>query len=141
MINRVKEQFKITIVAGRASAAPPVGPLLGQRGINIAEFSKQFNEATKHFTDGSPIPVSVYVGKNKTFNMKIGHVQSTFLLKKLACIDKGSSVSGSTNAIIIDIKKLYKLILQEYNIKDYKKQKAICKTLIATGKSMGLAFK
>ncbi|CUT17328.1 MULTISPECIES: 50S ribosomal protein L11 [Candidatus Ichthyocystis] len=91
MAKKVLGLIKLQIPAGKANPSPPLGPALGQRGLNIMEFCKAFNAATQSFDQGVPIPVVItaYVDKSFTFIMKAP--PATFLIKKEAGITKGSA--------------------------------------------------
>ena len=88
--------IKLQIPAGGANPAPPVGPALGQRGLNIMDFCKAFNDKTKDLEKGSPIPVVITAYKNKTFDFITKLPPVSFYLKKAAKIQKGSSTPGRT---------------------------------------------
>lgn len=95
MAKKIEAYIKLQVAAGQANPSPPVGPALGQRGVNIMEFCKAFNAATQGMEQGSPIPVviSVYSDRSFTFTMKTP--PASFLLKKAAGIKKGSSRPNS----------------------------------------------
>ena len=86
--------IKLQIPAGGANPAPPVGPALGQRGLNIMDFCKAFNDKTKDLEKGSPIPVVITAYKNKTFDFITKLPPVSFYLKKAAKIKKGSPTPG-----------------------------------------------
>ena len=94
MAKEVLGFIKLQIPAGGANPSPPVGPALGQRGLNIMDFCKSFNEKTKKAEKGAPIPVVITVYKDKTFKfiMKLSPV--SYYLKKAAKIEKGNSTPG-----------------------------------------------
>ena len=94
MAKEVLEFIKLQIPAGGANPAPPVGPALGQRGLNIGEFVKQFNERTKNLEKGAPIPVLITAYKDKTFKFVTKLPPVSHYLKKAAKIEKGSSTPG-----------------------------------------------
>ena len=94
MAKEVLEYIKLQIPAGGANPAPPVGPALGQRGLNIGEFVKQFNDRTKDLEKGAPIPVLMTAYKDKTFKFITKLPPVSHYLKKAAKIDKGSSTPG-----------------------------------------------
>ena len=85
---------KLQINGGQANPAPPVGPALGQRGLNIMEFSKAFNDATKEEVPGTPLPTTITIYVDKSFTFKIKTAPTSYLLKKAAKIDKGSQMPG-----------------------------------------------
>ena len=88
--------IKLQIPAGGANPAPPVGPALGQRGLNIMDFCKAFNDKTKDLEKGSPIPVVITAYKNKSFDFITKLPPVSFYLKKAAKLQKGSSTPGRT---------------------------------------------
>ncbi len=89
MAKKVVDQFKLQIPAGKANPSPPVGPALGQRGINIMEFCKAFNEKTKDMM-GFNIPVVITVYSDRSFTFVTKQPPATDLIKKAAGIQKGS---------------------------------------------------
>ena len=98
MAKKVAGQLKLQVAAGSATPSPPIGPALGQRGINIMEFCKAFNAQTQEMEKGSPVPVVItyYQDKSFTFVMKTPPV--TFFLKKAANIKSGSKEPGKAGA-------------------------------------------
>lgn len=98
MAKKVAGQLKLQVAAGSATPSPPIGPALGQRGINIMEFCKAFNAATQELEKGSPIPVVItyYQDKSFTFVMKTPPV--SYFLKKAANLKSGSKEPGKVVA-------------------------------------------
>ena len=94
MAKEVLEFIKLQIPAGGANPAPPVGPALGQRGLNIGEFVKQFNDRTKNLEKNAPIPVLITAYRDKTFKFVTKLPPVSHYLKKAAKIEKGSSAPG-----------------------------------------------
>jgi large subunit ribosomal protein L11 len=94
MAKKVQGYLKLQVPAGSATPSPPIGPALGQRGINIMEFCKAFNAQSQQMEKGSPIPVVItyYQDKSFTFQMKTPPV--SFFLKKAANVGKGSTTPG-----------------------------------------------
>ena len=88
--------IKLQIAAGGANPAPPVGPALGQRGLNIMDFCKAFNDKTKKLEKGAPIPVVITAYKDKTFKFVTKLPPVSHYLKKAAKIQKGNSTPGRT---------------------------------------------
>ncbi len=89
MAKPIKTIIKLQIPAGQANPAPPVGPALGQHGVNIAQFCQQFNEATKNMT-GDIIPAEITIYQDRTFEFRLKTPPVSALLKKAAGIEKGS---------------------------------------------------
>ena len=109
MAKEVLEFIKLQIPAGGANPAPPVGPALGQRGLNIGEFVKQFNERTKNLEKGAPIPVLITAYRDKTFKFVTKLPPVSHYLKKAAKIDKGSSTPGRESVGKVTIKDVEKI--------------------------------
>ncbi len=98
MAKKIAGQLKLQVKAGSATPSPPIGPALGQRGINIMEFCKAFNAQTQEMEKGSPVPVVItyYQDKSFTFTMKTAPV--SFFLKKAANLTSGSKEPGKVKA-------------------------------------------
>jgi len=96
MAKEILGLIKLQIPAGAANPSPPVGPALGQRGLNINDFCKAFNEKTKNLEKGAPIPVVITAYKDKTFNFVTKLPPVSYYLKKAAKIKKGNSTPGRT---------------------------------------------
>ena len=94
MAKKIDGYIKLQVPAGQANPSPPIGPALGQRGVNIPEFCKQFNAATQGIELGSPIPtvITVYADRSFSFEMKTPPV--SYFLKKAAGVPKGSQAPG-----------------------------------------------
>ena len=109
MAKEVLEFIKLQIPAGGANPAPPVGPALGQRGLNIGDFVKQFNDRTKNLEKGAPIPVLITAYKDKKFTFITKLPPVSHYLKKAAKIDKGSSTPGRESVGQVTIKDVEKI--------------------------------
>ena len=94
MAKKIEGYVKLEIPAGKANPSPPVGPALGQRGVNIMEFCKQFNAATQKGEVGVPTPVIITVYSDRTFTFVTKTPPTSYFLKKAAKIDKGSGTTG-----------------------------------------------
>jgi large subunit ribosomal protein L11 len=92
MAKKVIGYIKLQIPAGKANPSPPVGPALGQRGLNIMEFCKAFNAATQSVEPGLPIPVVITAFADKSFTFVMKTPPATILIKKAAKIEKGSPI-------------------------------------------------
>lgn len=139
MAKKIQAHIKLQVKAGQANPSPPIGPALGQQGVNIMEFCKAFNEQTKKVEPGTPIPVmiTVYVDRSFTFVMKTPPV--SFLLRKAVKIKSGSS-SPSRNSVVGIINKLQLeeiAKIKEPDLTAYDKDSAI-RTIIGSALSMGL---
>ena len=92
MAKKVVGLIKLQVPAGKANPSPPIGPALGQRGLNIMEFCKQFNAQTQGLEPGLPIPVVITAFADKSFTFVMKTPPATILIKKAAGIEKGSKV-------------------------------------------------
>ncbi len=93
-MKKIDGYIKLQVPAGQANPSPPIGPALGQRGVNIPEFCKQFNAATQKLEPGSPIPTIITVYADRSFSFEMKTPPASFLLKKAANIGKGSKTPG-----------------------------------------------
>jgi large subunit ribosomal protein L11 len=98
MAKKVAGQLKLQVPAGKANPSPPVGPALGQRGINIMEFCKAFNAATGDMEKGMPIPTVITVYADRSFSFTTKTPPATFLIKKAANLKSGSKEPGKVSA-------------------------------------------
>ena len=98
MAKKVAGYLKLQVPAGAANPSPPIGPALGQRGINIMEFCKAFNAQSQDMEKGSPIPVEITYYQDKSFTFRMKTPPVSFFLKKAAKLDKGSQTPGRGSA-------------------------------------------
>jgi len=94
MAKKIDGYIKLQIPAGKANPSPPVGPALGQRGVNIMEFCKAFNAATQKLEPGVPIPTTVTVYKDRSFSFITKTPPTSFFLRQAAGVEKGSELPG-----------------------------------------------
>ena len=94
MAKKVVAEVKLQIPAGAANPSPPVGPALGQRGVNIMEFCKQFNAQTQKMEKGSPIPVVITVYQDRSFTFEMRTPPVSYFIKKAAKLESGSKAPG-----------------------------------------------
>lgn len=139
MAKKITGYIKLTIPAGKANPAPPVGPALGQKGVNIMEFCKAFNAATQSAEPGTPTPVVITVYVDKSFDFITKTPPASFFLKKYAKIASGSSATKK-EAYVGKVTKaqceeIAKIKLQDMNANDIA---AATKTIIGTAESMGI---
>ena len=90
MAKKIDGYIGLQVPAGSATPSPPIGPALGQRGVNIMEFCKQFNAATADLEKGTPIPTKITVFSDKSFTFAMKSPPATYLIKKAAGLQKGS---------------------------------------------------
>ncbi len=138
MAKVVEKLVKLQVQAGKANPAPPVGPALGQAGVNIMEFCKAFNAKTQEMEAGMPLPVVISVYKDKSFDFVIKTPPASFLLMRAAKIQKGSAepnktkVGTVTQAQLEEIANAKMVDLNCYDVE------AGAKIIAGTARSMGL---
>jgi large subunit ribosomal protein L11 len=140
MAKEVVSQIKLYVPAGAANPAPPVGPALGQHGVNIMGFCKEFNEKTKG-RDPMPLPVVINVYKDKSFDFIIKTPPSSALLKKAAKLAKASGEAGKQPIATLteaQIEEIAKMKMEDLNTTDL--QQAVM-TIRGTARSMGIEVK
>ncbi|MCC0033623.1 MAG: 50S ribosomal protein L11 [Brucellaceae bacterium] len=98
MAKKIAGQLKLQVPAGSANPSPPIGPALGQRGINIMEFCKAFNAATQEMEKGQPIPVVITYFQDKSFTFQMKTPPVSYFLKKAAKLKSGSKTPGRASA-------------------------------------------
>ena len=138
MAKKVAGQLKLQVAAGSATPSPPIGPALGQRGINIMEFCKAFNAATQDVEKGQPTPVVItyYQDKSFTFVMKTPPV--TYFLKKAANLKSGSKEPGKASAGTISrdkVREIAEAKMKDLNANDVE---AAMRMVEGSARSMGL---
>ncbi len=138
MAKKVVGTIELMLPAQQASPAPPVGPALGQHGVNIMEFVKQFNAASKDFEPGTilPVVITVYQDRSFTFIMKTPPV--SYLLKKAAGVEKGASDPKRQKVGKVTLKQveeIAKMKLKDMNTDDLQ---AAMRTVAGTARSMGI---
>ncbi|XP_057316472.1 39S ribosomal protein L11, mitochondrial-like [Hydractinia symbiolongicarpus] len=131
--------LKMYIAAGKAAPSPPLGPALGQRGINIMQFCKDFNEKTKDFKSGIPVPTKI-VFKDRNFTFSINHPPASYFLKAAAGIEKGSANPGRDIIGTVTLKQIYEIALIKSEDRGFKNTplEGVCKCLIHSCHSMGI---
>ena len=138
MSKEVIAKIKLEIVAGQASPAPPVGPALGQHGVNIMGFVREFNDRTKKMDEGTVVPVLITVFKDKSFNFVVKTPPASYLLKKAAGIAKGSGAPNKDKVGKVTMKQIEDIArtkLPDLNAYDIEAAKRI---IAGTAKNMGL---
>jgi len=139
MAKEVTSQIKLQIPAGKANPAPPVGPSLGQHGVNIMEFCKQFNAKTQK-QEGSIIPVVISVYKDRSFSFIMKTPPASDLLKKAAGIIKGSGIPHKNKVGKItraQLEEIAKLKVEDLNASDIP---AAMHVIAGTARSMGITL-
>ena len=140
MAKEIVGYVKLQIKGGQANPAPPVGPALGQRGINIMEFCKAFNEKTKSLM-GKPIPVVITVYKNKKFDFVIKSPPVSYFIKEAAKLKGGSKEPGRVIVGSITTKQAEKIAQEKMKDLNAFDLKEATKIICGSAKSMGIEVK
>ena len=146
MAKKVVGSLKLQIKAGQANPSPPVGPALGQRGINIMAFCKEFNARTQEMEQGSPVPVVITYYADKSFSFETKTAPASFLLKKAAGLKpvgkrnraKGSDKPGRTTAGTVTAKQVREIA--EAKMKDLSANdiEAAMQIILGSARSIGI---
>lgn len=137
MAKKIKAQIKLYVSGAQANPAPPVGPALGQHGVNIMQFCKQFNEQTKG-KDGLTLPVVISVYEDRTFNFIIKSPPSSVLLKRAANLAKASGTAGKEvigSVTPRQVEEIAKIKAPDLNTSDLHQS---IKSIAGTARSMGI---
>ncbi len=140
MAKKIINKLKLNLPAGTATPAPPVGPILGQAGINMMDFLKQYNAATAD-KKGQTIPaeITVYQDRSFTFELKIPPVSS--LIKQAIKLSKGSSTAGREQAGSLTMAQVQAIAEQKLPDLNTNDMEAAVQTVIGSAKSMGVVVK
>ena len=140
MAKEINGYIKLLIKGGQANPAPPVGPALGQRGINIMEFCKAFNEKTKSFM-GKPVPVVITVYKDKKFDFIIKSPPASHFIKEAAKLKGGSQEPGRVIVGSITKKQAEKIAQEKMKDLNAHSVEEAVKIISGSARSMGVVIK
>jgi large subunit ribosomal protein L11 len=138
MAKKVEGFISLQVPAGQANPSPPIGPALGQRGVNIMEFCKAFNAKSKDLEPGAPIPVKITVYSDRSFTFEMRLPPASFLIKKAAKLQSGSKAPGRDSAGTItmaQVRDIAKAKMKDLNTDDIE---AAARTIAGSARSMGL---
>ena len=139
MAKKVVGFIKLQVPAGKANPSPPIGPALGQRGLNIMEFCKAFNAQTQKLEPGMPIPVVITAYADRSFTFVTKTPPASFFLKKAAGIEKGAQTTGKGGAVgrvtMDQVREIAQQKMPDLNAKDID---GACNMIIGSARSMGL---
>lgn len=141
MAKKVMGQIKLQVAAGSANPSPPIGPALGQRGLNIMEFCKTFNARTQQMEKGMPIPVIITYYQDKSFSLELKTPPASYLLKKAAKLDGGSKKPGIEFKGVVtkaDLQQIAEVKMKDLNATDIE---AAIKIIAGSARSMGIEVK
>ena len=138
MAKKITGYIKLQVPAGTANPSPPIGPALGQRGVNIMEFCKAFNASTQELEKGMPIPTIITVYADRSFSFETKTPPASFLLKKAANLKSGSKEPGKVSAGTIKRSKLAEIAevkMKDLNANDID---AAARIIEGSARAMGL---
>ncbi|MEL6584608.1 MAG: 50S ribosomal protein L11 [Pseudomonadota bacterium] len=141
MAKKVAGTLKLQVPAGKANPSPPVGPALGQRGINIMEFCKAFNARTQEMEPGAPCPTIITYYVDKSFTMDIKTPPASYMIKKAAKLKSGSQTPGRSVAGSITVKQVREIAeakMKDLNANDVDGAMQI---ILGSARSMGIEVK
>jgi len=133
--------LKMQVPAGKANPSPPIGPALGQRGLNIMEFCKTFNAQTQDLEAGTPIPTVVTIFKDKSFSFTTKTAPASYMLRKAAKLDKGCATPGREtkgSVTMAQIREIAEAKMVDLNANDLDQASKI---IAGSARSMGLEVK
>ena len=139
MAKKIIGIIKLQVAAGKANPSPPIGPALGQRGLNIMEFCKAFNAATQNVEPGMPIPVVITAYGDRSFTFVTKSPPSSYFLKKAAGIEKGSQTAGKgTMAGRVTLAQIRDIAAQKMADLNANDIEGASRMLIGSARSMGI---
>ncbi|WP_290003296.1 50S ribosomal protein L11 [Faucicola atlantae] len=138
MAKKIDGYIKLQVPAGKANPSPPIGSALGQKGVNIMAFCKEFNAATSSMEPGLPIPVEITVFNDKSFTFIMKSPPAAFLLRKAAGIQKGSGVPNKNKVGKVNREQLEEIVKTKDADLTAAEIEAAVRTIAGTARSMGI---
>ncbi len=138
MAKKIVGYIKLEVPAGKANPSPPIGPALGQRGLNIMAFCKTFNAETQDKEPGMPIPVVITVYADRTFTFITKTPPASYFIKKAARLEKGASEPGRENVAhitMVQVRRIAEQKMPDLNANDID---AACRIVAGSARSMGI---
>ena len=139
MAKKVTGYLKLQVPAGSANPAPPIGPALGQRGLNIMEFCKAFNAQTQKMEKNTPIPVIITTYQDRSFTFELKTPPVSFFIKKAAKLESGSKTPGREPAGQINKKQVREIAEQKMKDLNCDTIEAAMKMIEGSARSMGIS--
>ena len=141
MAKKLAGKMKLQVKAGQANPSPPVGPALGQRGINIMEFCKAFNAKTQDLEPGAPCPTVITYYQDKSFEMEIKTPPASYYIKKAAKLKSGSKTPGRETAGSVSVKQVREIAEAKWKDLNANDVEAAMKIIVGSARSMGIEVK
>jgi large subunit ribosomal protein L11 len=138
MAKKVVGYIKLQVPAGQANPSPPIGPALGQRGLNIMEFCKAFNAQSQKMEPGSPVPVVITAYQDKSFTFEMKAPPASFFLKKAAKINAGSKEPGKNIVGKVTMDQCREIAQQKIQGMNAREIDAAAREIAGSARSMGL---
>ncbi|WP_108398511.1 50S ribosomal protein L11 [Devosia submarina] len=138
MAKKIVGYVKLQVPAGSATPSPPIGPALGQRGLNIMEFCKAFNAATQEMEKGSPIPVVITAYADKSFTFEMKQPPVTYFIKKAVNLKSGSKLPGKESAGTITVAQLREIAEKKMKDLNADNVDAAVSMIAGSARSMGI---
>ncbi len=141
MAKKLVGKLKLQVKAGQANPSPPVGPALGQRGINIMEFCKAFNAKTQEMEPGAPCPTVISYYQDKSFSMEIKTPPASYYLKKAAKLKSGSKTPGRDTAGSVSVAQVKEIAEAKMVDLNANSVEAAMQIILGSARSMGIEVK
>jgi large subunit ribosomal protein L11 len=138
MAKKIIGYVKLQVPAGKANPSPPIGPALGQRGLNIMEFCKAFNAATQGMEPGMPIPVVITAYADRTFTFTTKTPPASYLLKRAAGLEKGGQTPGRAASGKVTLRQVREIAEQKMKDLNANDLEAAVRMIKGSASSMGL---
>jgi large subunit ribosomal protein L11 len=138
MAKKITGYVKLQVPAGAANPSPPIGPALGQRGLNIMEFCKQFNAQTQKMEKGSPIPVVITVYQDRSFTFELRTPPVSYFIKKAAKLESGSKTPGRERAGTVTKEQVREIAQQKMKDLNCDNIEAAMRMVEGSARSMGI---
>jgi large subunit ribosomal protein L11 len=141
MAKKVIGSLKLQVAAGKANPSPPIGPALGQRGINIMAFCKEFNAKTQEMEPGQPVPVVITYYADKSFTFEMKTAPASYFLKKAAKVQSGSKTPGKAPAGSVTRAQVREIAEKKMKDLNANSIEGAMQIILGSARSMGIEVK